>query len=103
MDMGWTILVLIHKGNTDTQGVGLLEYLWEVVEAIIDTHLRSSVLRHDVLHGFRAERVTGTAILYLNLTQEFSSIDQDPLLRVFLDLQKSYNNVDWGLLLETLG
>ena len=31
-DMGWKLLVLIPKGNTDTQGVGLLETLWKVVE-----------------------------------------------------------------------
>ena len=39
-DMVWTILFLIPKVNTDTQVIFLLETLWKLVEAIIDTYLR---------------------------------------------------------------
>ena len=59
MDLGWKILFLILKENTDTRGIGLLEALWKVVEAIIDTCLRASVHLHDVLSGLRAGRGTG--------------------------------------------
>ena len=45
------ILFLIPKGDTDTRGVGLLESLWTVVEAIVETCLRAKVSFHDVLHG----------------------------------------------------
>ena len=31
--MGWMILVLIPKGNTNTQGMRLLKTLWKLVEA----------------------------------------------------------------------
>ena len=72
------------------------------MEAIIDTRLSSSVLLHDIPHLFRVERGTGTAILGINMMQELSSIGQDPLLLILLDLQKSYNNVDRGLLLTNL-
>ena len=34
-DMVWTALVLIPKGATNTRGIGLLETLWKVVEALI--------------------------------------------------------------------
>ena len=34
------ILVLIPKGNTDNRSIVLLEFLWKVVEADIDTLLR---------------------------------------------------------------
>ena len=34
--------------------------------------------------------------------QELESVDQDPLLLVFLDLRKAYDNLDWGRLLNTL-
>ena len=34
IELGWKILVLLPKGNTDTQVIGLLETLWTVVEAI---------------------------------------------------------------------
>ena len=42
-DLGWTVLVLIPKGTTKTRGIGLLETLWKVVEALIDTCLRASL------------------------------------------------------------
>ena len=38
----------------------------------------------------------------LNLAQELSSMDQDSLLLVFLDLRKEYDNLDCGQLLKTL-
>ena len=50
------ILFLIPKGGMDTRGIGLLEFLWKVVEEIIDTHMRASVRLHDVMHGFRTGR-----------------------------------------------
>ena len=55
-ELGWTIQVLILKENMDTWGIGLLESLWKVVEAIIDTRLRSSVHLHNVPHGFHTGR-----------------------------------------------
>ena len=48
----WTILVLILKLNTYTWGIGLLETLWKVLEAIINAHLRASIHFHNVTHGF---------------------------------------------------
>ena len=42
-ELGWTVLVLIPKGNTDIRGIGLLETLWKVVEALLDTCLRASL------------------------------------------------------------
>ena len=72
------------------------------MEALIDTCLRTRLQVHGVLHGFRAGRGTGTAIIKLNLAQELASIDQDPLLLVFLDLRKAYDTVDRERLLITL-
>ena len=53
-ELGWTILIFIPRGNTDTQGIRLMEMLWNFVEALIDAHLRSIIRFHDVLHGFCA-------------------------------------------------
>ena len=50
--MVWTVLFLIPKGTTDTQAIVLLETLWEVVYALINTHLRASLKFHEVLHVF---------------------------------------------------
>ena len=42
-ELGWTILLLTPNGNTDTRVIGLLESLWKMVEAIINTHLRAGI------------------------------------------------------------
>ena len=68
-ESGWTILVLISKGNTDTQGIGLLKKLWKVLESIIDARLRASILFHNFLHNFCAGRGTVTVTMDINLAQ----------------------------------
>ena len=73
--MGWTVLILIPKGTTDIRGISLLETLWKVEEALIDTHLRSSLHMNNVLHRFRTGRGAGTATIEINLYQELARID----------------------------
>ena len=58
-ELGWTVLILIKKGTTNTWGIGLLEILCKVVELLIDTRLHTSLHLHGVLHGFRSGRGTG--------------------------------------------
>ena len=67
-EMGWTILILIPKGNPYNQGVGLLEFLWKLMEAIIDTCIKKDVILHDILYGFCVERGIGTDIMDTRLT-----------------------------------
>ena len=101
-ELGLTILVLIPKGNTYTQGIKLPETLWKVVEAIIDNRLRASIQFQVVLHGFCAWRDTGTATVEINLYQELASVDQYLLFLVFIGLRKAYNKVDRGRFNRTL-
>ena len=100
--LGWKIIFLIPKGNTDTRGVSLLETLWKVVEYIINTRLRSCITFHDVLCGFHAIRGTWMSILDLKLTQIPARINQYPIFLLFLDLRKSYETLDQCRLLTTL-
>ena len=91
--MGWTILVLITKGTTNTKDINLLETLWKVVEALIKNFLCASLHMHNVLNGFRGKRGTGTAIMEVKLAQELASIDYEFLLLLLLDLHKAYDTV----------
>ena len=52
MKLGQTVLVLIPKVNADNGGIRMLEIVWKVVEAVIDTQIKAVVQFHDVLHGF---------------------------------------------------
>ena len=69
---------------------------------VTETRIQSVVQLHDLLQGFCAGRGAGTAIMELKLAQDLESMDQDPLLLVFLYLGKAYNNLDQGKLLQTL-
>ena len=96
-ELSWTILVLTPKGNADTREMGILEVLWNVVKAIIDTLIKMAVIFHEVLHGFCAFIVTGTAIMELNMGQYLSGIEQDPLFLVSYTLwfSSSISLVTW--------
>ena len=97
-----TVIVTITKGATNTQGIGMLDTLQKVVGVLIDNRSRTSLQLHDVLHGFRDRRGTMTAIMELNLAQDISIIEQDPLFLIFLDLSKAYDTLDRERLLVTL-
>ena len=101
-ELVWIVLVLISKGNADTRRIALLEVVWKVVEAVIDTRIKSVVQFHNVLQGFCTGRGIGTAIMDLRLTQELANVYHDPIFLVFLDLRKLYDNLDRGRLLQTL-
>ena len=95
-------MFLIRKGSTNTRGIGLLVTLWKVVESLTDTRQCVSLQLHGVLHRFRARRGTGTAIMDLNLAQELTGIDHDPLFLVFIDLSKAYYTVDRDCIIQTI-
>ena len=101
--MGWNILVLITKGTTDTRVIGLVETLWKVVGALIDTCMFARLQMHNALHGFSSVTGVRTAITELKITQELSRIDHDPLFLVFLYLRNTYSTMDYYRLLITLG
>ena len=93
-ELGWTFMVLIPKGATNTRNIGLIDTLWEVLEALVDTCLCASLQLYGVLHGFRDRRGTVTDIMELKLAQELYIIDQYPLFLVLLELIKAYDTVD---------
>ena len=69
------MLVLIPKRNADTRGIRLLEVVWKVVEAVIDTQIKTVILFYNVLHGFSAGRDTGTTTMDLKLAQELEIVN----------------------------
>ena len=97
-----TVLVLIPKGTTNTRVIGMLDTLWKVVEALIGTHIHTSLHINNALHYFRARRGTGKSIMEINLAKDIASIDQDPLFLVFLDLRNAYDTLDRDRLIITL-
>ena len=72
------------------------------MKAINDTCLRASVRLHNILPRFCAVRETGTEILELNIMQELTSVEQETIFLVLLDLRKAYDTIYCGCLLTIL-
>ena len=71
-----------------------MKVMWKVVAVILNFRLTSSITFHDVLHGFRAGRGTGTATLEAKLLQQLAAMREEVLYVIFLDLTKAYEALD---------
>ena len=92
---------MIPKGNGEYRDIGLLEPVWKVVEGVMNRRLDAIEL-HDALHGCRAERGTGTAIVEAKLAQQLAWLEQQPLFGVFVDLRKAFDAMDRGRCIKIL-
>ena len=61
---------------------------------ILNCRLISFITFHDVLHGFREGRGTGTATLEAKLLQQLTAMRKEVLYVIFLDLTKEYDALD---------
>ena len=75
----WQAVVLIPKGKGDYRGISLVEVMWKVVAVILNHRFTSSITFHDVLHGLRAVRGTGTATLEAKLLQQLAAMREEVL------------------------
>ena len=53
--------------------------MWKVVAAILHRRLATAITYHDLLHGFRAGRGTGTATLEAKLLQQLAAMREEVL------------------------
>ena len=56
----WKTMFLIPKGKWEYIYIGLVETIWKVFTSIFNSYLQSSIVLHDILHGFRQGRGAGT-------------------------------------------
>ena len=66
----WTTMALITKGEGGYRGIVLVEVIWKVCAAIVNTKIRDELTPHDALHGFRKERRAGIATIEAKLAQK---------------------------------
>ena len=79
-----------------------MEVMWNVVAVILNRCFTSSITYHDVLHGFRAGRGTGTPTLEAKLIQQLVAMREEVLYVILLDLTKSYDALDRSRCLDIL-
>ena len=95
-------MVLITKRGRYFGGIGLMEVLWKMEKVILDLHIGLDITRHDVLHRFWYSCWMGTTSFKAKLIQYLTSIMEEVLYEIFLDLHKSYDALDKGRCLEIL-
>ena len=88
------MVVLIPKGGKYYCGIGLVEVMWKVVEAVLNLLLMASITFYNFLHGFRAGRGAGTYILEAKLHQQLAALREEVLHVIFLDLHRAYDALD---------
>ena len=89
----WVIVVLLPKGGGDYRGIGLLEPIWKLIEAIMDRRL-NVIEFHDCLHGYLPKRGTGTGTMEAKLAIQLAHLEQHPLYGIFVDLKKAFDAMD---------
>ena len=76
--------------------------MWKFVVAILHRRLTTAITYHNFLHVFRTVRVTRTDTLEAKLLQQITSMREEVLYVIFLDLTKAYDALDRSRLLEIL-
>ena len=79
----------------DFRGINLVEVLWKDVTSLLNQRLTAIIPFHDVMHGFREGHGTETTTIKANLLQQLTDMSEVVLFEVFLDLQNSYDTLDW--------
>ena len=81
----WQAMVMVPKGKGEFWGIGLVEVIWKLLSLILHRRL-AAIQRHEVIHGFREGRGTGTATLEAKLLQQLAAMREEVLYVIFLDL-----------------
>ena len=61
----------------------------------INHHIGVDITYHGVIHGFWSGRIMGTASIEANMIQHITSMRDEVLYEIFLDLWKVYYALDW--------
>ena len=101
-EVAWSTMVLILKEKGGYWEIGMVEVLWKLCLVVVNFHLKSSIVLHDALHGFREGRGIGTATLDSKLAQQLAGIEHRPLFQVFLDVRNTCEFMDSGRFLKIL-
>ena len=91
----WKTVVLFPKINGGFSVIGLTQVLCKTVLEVIKWHVGEDIVYHDVPHSLYADRGTGTASLEAKLLQQLMEMREDFLYKIFLDLRKAYDALDW--------
>ena len=83
-------------------GIGLVEMVWKALIVLLNLCFAASITYHDSLHGFRSFCGMGAASFDFKLIQQVTSMREEILYMILLDLHKAYDALERSRLLEIL-
>ena len=95
-------MVLVPKSVGGYIDIVLFEFIWNFYAPIVNNRLQSTIILHNALHGFRWVKGTGMEIMEKNMEQQLAGIFHEPLLKVFIEVQKAYDSLNIGICMEIL-
>ena len=97
-----TVVMITKGGGINFRGIGLVDDLWKAISGIIHLRISSSIQFHYALHGFCAGKGTGTSTLEDKILQQPIAMRETVLHSIFLDLHKTYNDLERDQYLDIL-
>ena len=83
----WYTVILLPKGGGDSRSNRLIDFIYKTIMGMINCHIGTAIIYHDVLNGLCARRNTGNAYLESNLLQKMAEMIKEILYEVFLYLR----------------
>ena len=96
------MFVLLPKGNGDFRGIRLIEVRWKNISGMINHCIGEVITYHDVLHGLRVGRGTGTKSIKARLLHQIMEMREEVLYEVLLELRKAHKVLERKLFLEII-
>ena len=84
-------VVLIFKGGGEYHDIDLVEVVWKVVTVILNCRFTASIAFHEILCSFWAGRSTGTASLKAKILHHLTTMMDEVLYTMFLNLHKLHD------------
>ena len=87
-------MVITPKRNREFRVIGIVEVIWKAVAGVVNRRIGVAVNFHDVLHGLRVGRGTGTAFLETRIIHQLAAMREEVLI------WKDYNALDMEFCLK---
>ena len=97
-----TVVMNTNEDIMYFRGIVMVDVIWKATTGIINRRLNTAIQYHDKLHGFQIGSRTVTTNLKDKLLQHLTTMREEVLHTILLELKKAYATLDWDKCLYIL-